>query len=254
MGSVRLGFMEYSALAGCRDGECFLDDGEKRVFEGLKTDGARGGFLAGRILAKRLVGDWAGVPPGAVRISVDEGGKPGVDLKRPEDLGDLGDLGGSGGRGDGNDSVFISITHSEGWAACACSSAAVGLDMERRLPARDWRAVAEAWFHPEEREYLMGISDAREGSRRFHRLWTVKEAYIKAHGLRVWDMGNVPRIRSRAEGEGGLPDALCFEPIPDLFCSLYSPAGVDYRQCRALEGFHPPREGDWPGEELMMAG
>ena len=125
--------------------------------------------------------------------------------------------------------------------------------MERRLPARDWRAVAEAWFHPEEREYLMGISDAREGSRRFHRLWTVKEAYIKAHGLRVWDMGNVPRIRSRGEGEGGLPDALCFEPIPDLFCSLYSPAGVDYRQCRALEGFHPPGEGDWPGEEMIMA-
>ena len=101
MGSVRLGFMEYSGLADRRDGLGCLDDGEKRVFEGLRTDGARGGFLAGRILAKRLVGDWTGVPPGAVRISVDEGGKPGVDLKRPANLGDLGDLGGSGGRGGG---------------------------------------------------------------------------------------------------------------------------------------------------------
>ena len=224
MPPVRLGFMEYSEPAEWSAGRCFLDDREDRVFSGLKTDWARGSFTAGRILAKSLAGSLMGIPPRDVRIRVDEAGRPEVDWEGP----------GDSGRPVGSEkSVFISITHSGGWAACACSSAPVGLDIERRCEGRSWQAVAELYFHPEEREDLMRISDAREGSRQFHRLWTVKEACIKAHGLTVWDIGRLPRIRPRVEGEAGMPDALCFEPLPDLFCGLYAPGGVDYRECDA---------------------
>ena len=237
MPPVRLGFMEYSEPAEWPALRCFLDDREDGVFSGLKTDRARGSFLAGRVLAKTLAGDLMGIPPKEVRIRVDEAGKPEVDRDGSGGPGDSVGPRGSGRSGGAEKSVFISITHSGGWAACACSCAAVGLDIERRCEGRNWRAVAELCFHPEEREDLMRISDAREGSRQFHRLWTVKEACIKARGLTVWDIGQLPRIRPRAEGEAGMPDALCFEPLPDLFCSIYAPGGVDYRECDVRSNF-----------------
>jgi phosphopantetheine--protein transferase-like protein len=74
--------------------------------------------------------------------------------------------------------------------------AALGVDVEheRGRPIRIMR-LARRFFTPAELERLGGLSgEAR--TRHFYRLWTLKEAWVKAHGLAL-----APHLRQ-----------LCFEP------------------------------------------
>ena len=58
---------------------------------------------------------------------------------------------------------------------------AVGVDLEAERPLRDLAGMARASFSPAERRGLEGLAeDARVG--RFFRIWTAKEAYLKATG------------------------------------------------------------------------
>lgn len=59
--------------------------------------------------------------------------------------------------------------------------AALGVDVEEVHPMEDIRAIAERHFAPEEQERLFAlpVPEQEEG---FYRLWTRKEAYIKAIG------------------------------------------------------------------------
>ena len=226
-----LGFLEYSRLTVSSDRRRFLDNREENTFNTLKTGMARRSFLAGRILAKSLVSDLIDMPAEAVTISLDDSGNPGVDSEA---------------------AVFFSIAHSGGWTACAVSLIPVGLDMEKRSENRNWPAIVDACFHPGEGEIIRNISGPEERSRYFHRLWTVKEAYIKARGLTVWDIGTLPRIRRHQSPKQGSPDAVCFEPAPDLFLGLYSPRGVQEGTIVSLPRFPGPGNGDWSSEGFII--
>ena len=101
----------------------------------------------------------------------------------------------------------FSLTHCRGLAACAVAPAGldVGVDaepLERRVePLR----LARRFFTPEEADALAAVADEDERRRAFLRLWTLKEATVKAlgtglaHSLQAFSfsLGDPPAVRWR---------------------------------------------------------
>jgi len=120
----------------------------------------RAEFVAGRVLARRLLADEFGCAPAEVPLKVDPGGRLGV----------------------AGDTVGVSLAHSAGLVAVALSrDGAVGIDLERA----DREPTALAWFcSPAERRWLDTLprADRQTG---FVRLWTRKEACLKAAGTGI---------------------------------------------------------------------
>ncbi len=74
--------------------------------------------------------------------------------------------------------VFFSLSHSGLYAACVVSDAAVGLDIQTPQPYK--KEIAERFFSPEERAYVLSSPDPGEA---FTELWCRKESFLKATGL-----------------------------------------------------------------------
>lgn len=76
--------------------------------------------------------------------------------------------------------IYISLSHSGPYAACAVADGPVGIDVEARRPRRSFERVVQK-LHPQERAAL----EQAEGADRetlFYNLWVLKESFIKADG------------------------------------------------------------------------
>ncbi|MGM0768177.1 MAG: 4'-phosphopantetheinyl transferase family protein [Pseudomonadota bacterium] len=74
---------------------------------------------------------------------------------------------------------FLSLSHSHRLAACAVSAQpGLGLDIEPLNRRPQWQKVVRRWFTPAEQEWLL----ARDCQQDFLRVWTLKEAWLKATG------------------------------------------------------------------------
>jgi len=78
----------------------------------------------------------------------------------------------------------ISISRSQGWTAIALSEAGeIGVDIER-VREIDWRAMLDILCDEGEASAVLAAGGNRaEQTARFFRLWTIKEAVMKATGL-----------------------------------------------------------------------
>lgn len=72
--------------------------------------------------------------------------------------------------------VHFNLSHSGHWAVCAVSCDPVGVDVEQ---PRCTMEIARRFFRPQELEGLDALPDLQD---RLNRLWTAKEAFIKALG------------------------------------------------------------------------
>jgi hypothetical protein len=81
-----------------------------------------------------------------------------------------------------------SLSHSRGYAALAVArgTASIGVDVEWLAP-RDFRSLAELAFCPAETAHLASLQDPAMACALFYELWTLKEAFAKALGLRLAD-------------------------------------------------------------------
>lgn len=78
-----------------------------------------------------------------------------------------------------NSDLQFNISHTRGWVACAIARVAVGVDVE--VVDRDAATEVRGVFSPHE----VGLLDGQVGEQMattFTRLWTLKEAFIKATG------------------------------------------------------------------------
>lgn len=113
---------------------------------------------ASRAGLRRLLGGYLGVPPGSLVFAVGAEGKP--------------RLAGAG-------AVCFNLSHSGIYAAAAVSRGReVGIDVEKIRPDASGRDIAARFFSGEEQVWL----DATPGVEAFFRLWTAKEAVLKAMG------------------------------------------------------------------------
>jgi 4'-phosphopantetheinyl transferase len=138
----------------------FLSDGERHYLRSVVSPKRRTQFLAGRLLARRMLCHTFGGELPDWKLTAQTGVKPMV-IARPD--------------------VHLSISHSANRVVCALSDQAVGVDVETIKPGRDVRALAQLTCHPQELAFMDGLA-AAELDRYFVQMWTIKEAWVKRTG------------------------------------------------------------------------
>ena len=121
-------------------------------------------YVVTRSLVRAVLGDRLGVAPSKVRVSRTGAGKPVVAEDVHFNLSHSGDL------------ILLALTDDR----------AVGVDVERRREVAKVPALAKRWFTESERRHFdhlraVGGSD----SDAFLRVWSLKEAHLKALGVGI---------------------------------------------------------------------
>ncbi len=121
-------------------------------------------FLQARGLVRCVLSRYADVPPADWRFRQNDFGKPAIDgPAAPPGL-------------------AFNLSHTQGLVVCAVAKArSVGVDVEAIDRSVEHLTIAERFFAEPECRYLRRAAAAERG-RTFFRIWTLKEAYIKAQG------------------------------------------------------------------------
>ncbi|QYC42680.1 4'-phosphopantetheinyl transferase sfp [Nonomuraea coxensis DSM 45129] len=145
--------------------EC-LSAGERERALGLATALDRRRYVAAHAALRTVLGRACGVPPHRVRLTADEAGRP--CLHPPA----------GGGAPDFN------LSHSDAWAliALAPPGTRAGADVERMRDDLDPLAMAARLYQPEETARLRAAAPGAARTGGYFRLWTAKEAFVKATG------------------------------------------------------------------------
>lgn len=141
-----------------------LDEGETARYRKFKVEGARRQFLLSRGALRILLGDWLTQPPDQLSFGSGEFGKPYAVIEgRPAPV-----------------SFNISHSGNDGLIAIAASGR-LGVDLEHRRPLADLDGIAGRVFGTDERHALSALTGGDKAAL-FFKLWTCKEALIKASG------------------------------------------------------------------------
>lgn len=188
---------------------------------------ARAGDRWGRVrgVLRELLGAYSGQPPAALHFALSAYGKPALP-----------------GR------VSFSVAHTGGLALYAVARGIrVGIDVERIDPARASLLVADAFMSAAESEHLRTCRDDVR-AREFFRLWTRREALIKARGTGWFDESSTADAQGRISPGWWLSElsvgrrhasAVAGEGEPCRVLLLdFEPAlreGAPYAQCSLIE-------------------
>lgn len=137
-----------------------LSASERARYGRFRRDDDRHRYLLAHALLRRALSGYCPRSPAAWRFAVNTYGKPVLE--------------GAGPR--------FNLSHAEGLVACALSGGIrLGVDVEREDRPVEVESLAGRWLAPEERRWLAGLPAEARGPG-FLRLWTLKEAYLKALG------------------------------------------------------------------------
>ncbi|CAA7029140.1 unnamed protein product [Microthlaspi erraticum] len=111
------------------------------------------------------------VDPRSLRFKNNSYGKPELDLENDDDT--------------TNPKLQFNISHTDSLIACGVTvNAHVGIDVEdkTRKTKHDVLALAKRFYSSQEVSFLSTITDTEAQRKEFIKLWTLKEAYVKALG------------------------------------------------------------------------
>lgn len=121
-------------------------------------------FIVCRGLLRHLLGRYLNIPPSKVRIQYGSYGKPQLAADIPEH-------------------IYFNLSHSRGLVAFViCLNEISGIDLEYVRPMKGMLGIVEDFFSDQERHKLSKLPD-REKVEAFFRIWTRKEACLKAIGM-----------------------------------------------------------------------
>lgn len=170
----------------------WLSLSEQQRYGSFASGTRRQQFLCGRFLAREAIGYIRGQPWNAFYLGAPEEGPPritdksGVDVLLP---------------------TSISISHTDGWVACAVCEQSVGVDVQSRKKHRDITALSEMiGCKP---NGSSGIADI-ETTLSFYANWGLREAWIK---------------QSRPDAEASIPRFVPSLCIQDALEGLVSDLG-----------------------------
>jgi len=162
-----LGFLEYENLELSPANLEYLDSPEKDKLNQFTNRLLKRQFLGGRILAKSLLSTQLNIEIRNVRIEIHPSGRP-------------------------ISTAAFSLSHSSGLTACITGEEFLGLDLERRSQRKHYMSIAKDFFHEQE---LAQIEFENKSLQLFYEYWTIKEAYIKANNMSVWNLKMVPSAK-----------------------------------------------------------
>lgn len=148
-------------LESPEDSAGLLDESEKERYRRFRFDADRLRFLHGRSILKKHASRLLEADPNEMMISFNPHGKPLFS----------------------NQPLKFSITHSGNVTAVAFShTTEIGLDSECIREIDDISGLSLRFFSDAENQYLSGLSDKEVLKENFFRVWSAKEAYVKAAG------------------------------------------------------------------------
>jgi 4'-phosphopantetheinyl transferase len=192
----------------------WLSPQEQQRLAHISTDTRRGQFLAARWQARLLLARASASEAGSWRVTAPEAAPPRV---------------------EGRDDLYLSISHSGGWVACAVAATPIGLDLEAPRRRRDIDGLVDLCCTPREQAGFEGL-DAKQRETLFYELWTVKEAWIKRRG----DWVAPQRLRQVEAGAGTAADAWTWR-VRDWTLALCAPGVRSVRWWSPL----PPLTRSW---------
>ena len=143
----------------------FLSADERARADRFRHDPSRNIYIAAHVLLRRALTARAGPPIDAWRFNAGPTGRPFIDGPAAFTR------------------LAFSLTHCTGLAACAIAEdVQIGIDAEDTTRRPDINNVVRH-FSEDERERLYAITGAEERQAAVQKLWTLKEAFVKARGV-----------------------------------------------------------------------
>ncbi|MDH0434818.1 4'-phosphopantetheinyl transferase superfamily protein [Aeromonas caviae] len=137
-----------------------LSPEEYRHWHEIRQPGRQREYLLGRVLLRRLLAERLHCPAGSLAFHIGEHGKPMLC----------------------NHHWQFNLSHSGDWLVLAlCREGPLGVDIEMGLRRRPILPLAERFYAPGEYLWLRTLP-VQEQDSAFYRLWSRKEAVLKAHG------------------------------------------------------------------------
>ncbi len=137
-----------------------LSDGERSKADGFSTLRARNRFVAVRGFLRQTLAGYLHVEPVSLQFAVGEYGKPAL--------------------ADG--ALHFNVSHTADFLLIAIANFAdIGVDIEAIKPCRNLDNIAQRCFSRREYECWRSLPDGLQ-TQAFYRLWTKKEAFVKATG------------------------------------------------------------------------
>lgn len=187
--------------------ERLLDDAERRRYQALPPTAGRAEYLTAHVATRLILARRLGVSPAAIRWRRGRNGKPEL-VGLP-------------------DAPQVSISHSGGWAMVALADRPVGVDVER-VQDRWGHRPPTGLFASAEVAAVAAAGSPPARAELFVRLWTRKEACVKAAGGTMLPHGiGVPTL-------GG--EALVVRDGPARWRVRTVPAAAGYHASVALTG------------------
>ncbi|WP_367155062.1 4'-phosphopantetheinyl transferase superfamily protein [Methylomonas sp. HYX-M1] len=149
--------LDRPALAGCYG---MLSAEERAKAESFKLNRVRDRYAASRFYLRQTLADYLGCSAHGLRFTLGPYGKPSLACG----------------------SLFFNISHTGEMLSIAVTDVSeVGIDIEAVKPRANLTCLAQRCFSPAEYAHWQALP-AAEHSASFYRLWTKKEAYVKAIG------------------------------------------------------------------------
>jgi 4'-phosphopantetheinyl transferase len=137
-----------------------LSDEERVRLSRMRSAAKRREFLVGRSSMRRVLGALTATPAHEVVLRTGDHGKPAIE----------------------GAPLHFNLSHSADRAVLAVSTAgALGIDIEAVAPRRPFARLARRFFAGSEIEWFEAHAPADRRAA-FYRMWTLKEAYLKALG------------------------------------------------------------------------
>ena len=138
-------------------------------------------FIAARGILRQLLGNYMQTSPNKLKFEYGDQGKPRLATSM------------------GNSSLQFNISHSQNYALYGFTyHDPIGVDLEYLREMKDAVKVAKRFFSP--REYRMIANLPSEQQQRvFFKLWTAKEAYLKAIGTGLAELASIEVSLDRTE-------------------------------------------------------
>lgn len=191
-----------------------LTPDEIRRAERYLVEPPRRQFVTTRRVLRRLCGTFLALEPRDVSFEFTQFGKPVLAAaQNPNGL-------------------AFNVTHSGAWAAIAIGrQRRIGVDLESLDRRLNWRGLAGRFFSEAEQRQLAELPESLQ-QHGFYRVWTGKEAYLKATGLGMsfplqdFTVAADPRVTPQVLEVVGQPDeaarwrGTAFAPAADVFGTL----------------------------------
>ena len=141
-----------------------LSDNEKKKVDKYKTEGLRNRHIISKGLLRILIAKYMNYSPNEIIFYFNEFGKPSIS---PDSEGT---------------NLFFNLSHSDNIAVFVFSgNREVGIDVEKVKELADMEGVVDLCFSESEKKWFSKLPSAKK-EEMFYKIWTCKEAYIKAIG------------------------------------------------------------------------